>query len=210
VLVAKFRNTGQSCVGANRIFVQDGIYEAFAARFAERVAQMRVGNGLDETTDIGPLIDTGAVAKVEEHIADARAKGARVLTGGARDGQGSCFFQPTVLADVGADALIAHEETFGPIAPLFRFHSEAEVIERANDTEFGLAAYIFARDASRIWNVAEEIEAGIVGINTGFISNETAPFGGVKQSGLGREGSHLGIDEFLEVKYLCWDGISSI
>ena len=208
VMVAKFRNTGQSCVGANRIFVQDGIYDAFAAKFAAKVAALQLGNGLDEASEVGPLIDIGAVAKVEEHVADAVAKGARVLTGGKPDAQGGCFYQPTVLADVTDEALLAKEETFGPLAALFRFKDDAEAVARANDTEFGLAAYIFAKDAARIWNAAEGIEAGIVGINTGFISNETAPFGGVKQSGLGREGSHLGIEEFLEVKYICWDGVT--
>ena len=208
LMVAKFRNTGQSCVGANRIFVQDGIYDAFAAKFAAKVAALKLGNGLDETSEVGPLIDSGAIAKVQEHVADALAKGARVLTGGKPGAQGGCFYQPTVLADVTDTALLANEETFGPLAALFRFTDDAEVIARANDTEFGLAAYIFAKDAARIWNAAEGIEAGIVGINTGFISNETAPFGGVKQSGLGREGSHLGIEEFLEVKYICWDGVT--
>ena len=206
LMVAKFRNTGQSCVGANRIMVQDGVFEEFAAKFAARVATIKIGNGLDESSEVGPLIDLAAVAKVKEHIADAVAKGARVLVGGQADPAGGCFFQPTVLADVTTDALVAQDETFGPLAPLFRFKTDAEAIALANDTEFGLAAYIFAKDAARIWNAAEGIESGIVGINTGFISNETAPFGGVKQSGLGREGSHLGIDEFLEVKYLCWDG----
>lgn len=206
LMVAKFRNTGQSCVGANRILVQDGIFDAFAGKFAARVAAMKVGNGLDEETEIGPLIDAGAVAKVQEHVDDAVAKGARLLTGGERDGRGPCFYRPTVLADVTTDALLAQDETFGPLAPLFRFRTDEEAIAIANDTEFGLAAYLFARDARRIWRAAEEIESGIVGINTGFISNEAAPFGGVKQSGLGREGSHLGIEEFLEVKYLCWDG----
>lgn len=210
LMVAKFRNTGQSCVGANRIFVQDGVYDAFADKFAARVAAMKVGNGLDEASEVGPLIDSGAVAKVQEHIDDALAKGATVLTGGKPTGQGPCFYAPTVLTNLSDDALVAREETFGPLAPLFRFVTDAEAIERANDTEFGLAAYIFAKDAARIWNAAEGIEAGIVGINTGFISNETAPFGGVKQSGLGREGSHLGIDEFLEVKYLCWDGVTPL
>lgn len=208
LMVAKFRNTGQSCVGANRIFVQDGIYDAFAEAFAARVAALKVGNGLDEASDIGPLIDAGAVAKVEEHIADALGRGARVLTGGERTGDGPCFYRPTVLADVPTDALIAHEETFGPVAPLIRFTTDAEAIALANASEFGLAAYVFAQDAARIWTVAEAIESGIVGINTGFISNEAAPFGGVKQSGLGREGSHLGIEEFLEVKYMCWDGVA--
>jgi len=210
LMVAKFRNTGQSCVGANRIFVQAGVYDAFAEKFSARVAAMKVGNGLDEATEVGPLIDGGAVAKVMEHIDDALAKGAKILTGGKPAAGGPCFFQPTVLTNVSDDALVAHEETFGPLAPLFRFTVDAEAIARANDTEFGLAAYIFAKDAARIWNAAEGIEAGIVGINTGFISNETAPFGGVKQSGLGREGSHLGIDEFLEVKYLCWDGVTPL
>lgn len=208
VMVAKFRNTGQSCVGANRIFVQDGIFEAFAEKFAARVGAMQVGNGLDEDTEIGPLIDAAAVSKVQEHVDDAVSKGARILTGGSPAHNGPCFYQPTVLAGVTSDALLAQEETFGPLAPLFRFKSDAEAIAIANDTEFGLASYIFAKDAARIWNAAEEIECGIVGINTGFISNEAAPFGGVKQSGLGREGSHLGIDEFIEVKYLCWDGVT--
>ncbi len=208
LMVAKFRNTGQSCVGANRIYVQNGIYDAFVEKFAARVAALKLGNGLDETTDVGPLIDANAVAKVQEHIDDAVAKGARILTGGRPGASGGCFYQPTVLSDVPGDALVAKEETFGPLAPVFRFTTDEEAIALANDTEFGLAAYLFARDAARIWAMAESIEAGIVGINTGLISNETAPFGGIKQSGLGREGSHLGIDEFLEVKYLCWDGIS--
>jgi succinate-semialdehyde dehydrogenase / glutarate-semialdehyde dehydrogenase len=210
LLVAKFRNTGQSCVGANRILVQDGIFDTFAAKFAARVAGLKVGNGLQEGTEIGPLIDAAAVAKVQEHVDDAVSKGATILTGGSADAQGACFYQPTVLANVPTSALVAQEETFGPLAPLFRFGDDAEAIEIANSTEFGLAAYIFAKDAARIWNAAEGIEAGIVGINTGFISNETAPFGGIKQSGLGREGSHLGIEEFLEVKYLCWDGVAPL
>jgi len=208
LIVAKFRNTGQSCVGANRVYVQDGIYDAFAHRFADRVSRMKVGNGLEEATEIGPLIDAAAVAKVEEHIADALARGGRIVTGGARLPTGGNFFQPTVIADVAADAQIATEETFGPVAPLFRFATDEEAIRCANESEYGLAAYIFARDAARIWTAAEAIEAGIVGINTGFISNEAAPFGGIKQSGLGREGSHLGIDEYLEVKYMCWDGVA--
>lgn len=208
LMMAKFRNTGQSCVGANRVLVQDGIYDEFASRFAARVATMKVGNGLDDGSDIGPLIDPGAVATVARHVADAVAKGAKVLTGGQRHPAGECFFQPTVLADVSPETEIAREETFGPVAALFRFKTDAEAIAFANATEFGLAAYLFSRDAARIWSTAEALEAGIVGINTGFISNETAPFGGVKQSGLGREGSHLGIEEFLETKYLCWDGVA--
>ncbi len=208
VMIAKFRNTGQSCVGANRIYVQAGVYDAFAEKFAARVAQMKVGNGLDEDSEIGPLIDLASVEKVEAHIADAVAKSARILCGGKRGPLGGQFFLPTVIADVTSNAEVAREETFGPVAALFRFESDAEAIEQANNTEFGLAAYLFAKDAARIWNAAEGIESGIVGINTGLISNEAAPFGGIKQSGLGREGSHLGIDEFLEVKYLCWDGVN--
>jgi succinate-semialdehyde dehydrogenase / glutarate-semialdehyde dehydrogenase len=210
VLMAKFRNTGQSCIGANRIYVQDGIYDAFARRYAERVSALQVGNGLDEATDIGPLIDMGGVAKAQEHVDDAVARGARVLCGGGPAEQGGQFYAPTVLADVPDDALIAREETFGPVAPLFRFTNDSDAIRAANQTEFGLAAYIFAQDARRIWNASEELEVGVIGVNTGFISNETAPFGGVKQSGLGREGSHLGIDEFLEAKYICWDGITPL
>jgi succinate-semialdehyde dehydrogenase / glutarate-semialdehyde dehydrogenase len=210
VLMAKFRNTGQSCIGANRIYVQDGIYDEFAHRYAERVSALKVGNGLDEATDIGPLIDMGGVAKAQEHVDDALARGARVLCGGSPATQGGQFYAPTVLADVPDDALIAREETFGPVAPLFRFTNDIDAIRAANQTEFGLAAYIFAKDAARIWNASEELEVGVIGVNTGFISNETAPFGGVKQSGLGREGSHLGIDEFLEAKYICWDGITPI
>jgi succinate-semialdehyde dehydrogenase/glutarate-semialdehyde dehydrogenase len=210
LMKAKFRNTGQSCVGANRIYVQDGIYDAFAEAFAKQVARLKVGNGMDEGVEIGPLIDHGGVAKVQEHIDDAVSKGAKILCGGARDKAGDNFYQPTVLANVPANALVAQEETFGPVAPLFRFKTDAEAIALANDTDFGLAAYLFAKDAARIWNAAEGIESGMVGINTGFISNEVAPFGGVKQSGLGREGSHIGIDEYLEVKYLCWDGVAPL
>jgi succinate-semialdehyde dehydrogenase / glutarate-semialdehyde dehydrogenase len=209
VIASKYRNTGQACISINRVLVQDGIFDAFAAKLAERVAELKVGNGLDAGVQQGPLIDTAAIEKVEAHIADAVARGAKLLCGGKRHSLGGCFFQPTVLADVSPGADIAREETFGPVAPLFRFRTDAEALDMANATEFGLAAYLFSRDAARIWNAAEGIEAGMVGINTGLISNEVAPFGGVKQSGLGREGSHLGIDEFLEVKYLCWDGITS-
>nr|WP_176591543.1 NAD-dependent succinate-semialdehyde dehydrogenase [Sphingobium sp. EM0848] len=210
VLVAKFRNSGQSCVGANRIYVQNGIFDAFAERFAERVAALKVGNGLEDGVEIGPLIDGGAVDKVQAHVEDAIGRGAKLLCGGVRSEAGANFFAPTVLADVPADADIAREETFGPVAALFRFREDAEAVALANDTEYGLAAYLFSRDAARIWRVSEALEAGMVGINTGFISNEAAPFGGVKQSGLGREGSHLGIEEFLEVKYLCWDGVTPL
>jgi len=210
IVAAKFRNTGQACISANRVLVQSAVYDALAARVVERVARLRVGNGLDAGVDLGPLIDDGAVAKVDEHIADAVAKGARVLHGGRRHALGGAFFEPTVLCDVTPAMLIAHEETFGPVAPLLRFDSDDDAIAMANDSEYGLAAYLYSRDAARIWKNAARIESGMVGINCGLISNEVAPFGGVKQSGLGREGSHLGIDEFLEVKYLCWDGLHAV
>ncbi|TCG08739.1 succinate-semialdehyde dehydrogenase (NADP(+)) [Paraburkholderia steynii] len=207
VVAAKFRNTGQACISANRVLVQSGIYDALAARIAERVTRLHVGNGLDPDVQLGPLIDEAAVLKVEEHIADALSKGARLLHGGKRHALGGFFFEPTVLADVTPEMLIARDETFGPVAPLFRFDTDDQALAMANDTEYGLAAYLYSRDAARIWRTAARIEAGMVGINSGLISNEVAPFGGVKQSGLGREGSHLGIDEFLEVKYLCWEGL---
>ncbi|MEJ8814695.1 NAD-dependent succinate-semialdehyde dehydrogenase [Variovorax ureilyticus] len=207
ILVAKFRNTGQSCIAANRVMVQAGIYDALAARLAERVGQLKIGNGLEPGVQIGPMIDAGAVSKVEQHVDNAVAGGARVLTGGRRHALGGCFYEPTVLADVEAGMAVAVEETFGPVMPLVRFESDAQAIALANDTEFGLASYLFSKDAARIWRAAEAIESGMVGINTGLISNELAPFGGIKQSGLGREGSHYGIDEFLELKYLCWDGL---
>jgi succinate-semialdehyde dehydrogenase / glutarate-semialdehyde dehydrogenase len=205
---AKYRNTGQACISANRVLVQDAVFDDFAARLARRVAMLKVGNGLAEGVHQGPLIDSAALAKVEAHVADALARGARVLCGGRRHALGGLFYEPTVLADVPADADLAREETFGPVAPLFRFRTEAEALALANATEFGLAAYLFSRDAARVWRVAEGLETGMVGINTGFISSEVAPFGGVKQSGLGREGSHYGMDEFLEIKYLCWDGLT--
>jgi len=208
VLHAKFRNTGQSCIAANRVLVQDGIYDALAERLAQRTSQMKVGNGLEVGVQIGPLIDAGAVAKIEEHLHDAVSGGARVLAGGKRHALGASFFEPTVLANVRSDMAIAREETFGPVLPLVRFTSDEEAIAIANDTEFGLAAYLFSRDAARIWRAAEGLESGMVGINCGLISNEVAPFGGVKQSGLGREGSQYGIEEFLEIKYLCWDGLA--
>lgn len=208
VLNAKFRNTGQSCIAANRVLVQDGIHDALAERLAQRTAQMKVGNGLEAGVHIGPLIDAAAVRKVEEQVRDAVAGGATVLAGGQRHALGAAFFQPTVVAGVRADMALAREETFGPVLPLMRFGTDNEAFALANDTEFGLAAYLFSRDAARIWRAAERLEAGMVGINCGLISNELAPFGGVKQSGLGREGSHYGIDEFLETKYLCWDGLA--
>ncbi|MES2017756.1 MAG: NAD-dependent succinate-semialdehyde dehydrogenase [Pseudomonadota bacterium] len=202
-IASKFRNVGQTCVCANRIYVQDGVYDAFAAKLAQAVAGFKVGDGMEAGVSHGPLINEAAVRKVEQHIADALAKGARVIAGGARHQLGRTFFQPTVLADVTAAMQVATEETFGPVAPLFRFHSEAEVIGLANDTEFGLASYFYSRDIGRVWRVAEALECGMVGVNTGIISNEVAPFGGVKQSGLGREGSKYGIEDYLVVKYIC-------
>ena len=206
-IASKYRNTGQTCVCVNRIYVQDGVYDAFAAKLAESVKKLKPAPGLEAGATQGPLIDDKAVAKVEEHIQDAVSKGARVVVGGHRHALGGRFFEPTVLADVAQTALMAREETFGPVAPLFRFTTEQEAIERANDTEFGLAAYFYGRDIGRVWRVAEGLESGMVGINTGLISTEVAPFGGVKESGLGREGSKYGIEEYLEVKYLCLGGI---
>ena len=206
-IISKFRNNGQTCVCANRILVQDKIYDAFAAKLAEKVKTLKVGNGMDAGVTTGPLIDEGAVAKVEEHISDALAKGAKVLAGGKRHALGGLFFEPTVLAGVDTTMKVTREETFGPVAPLFRFKDEAEAIRMSNDTEFGLASYFYGRDIGRIWRVAEALEYGIVGINTGLISTEVAPFGGVKQSGIGREGSKYGIEDFLVIKYLCIGGI---
>jgi succinate-semialdehyde dehydrogenase/glutarate-semialdehyde dehydrogenase len=206
-IASKYRNAGQTCVCTNRFLVQDEVYDAFSAKLVEKVKQLKVGDGMEAAVTQGPLIDSAAVEKVEEHIADAESKGARVLAGGKRHALGGTFFEPTVLADVTPEMAVAREETFGPVAPLFRFHSEAEAVRMANDTEFGLAAYFYSRDIGRVWRVAEGLEYGMVGINTGLISNEVAPFGGVKQSGLGREGSKYGIDEFLVVKYLCMGGI---
>ncbi|WP_395620649.1 NAD-dependent succinate-semialdehyde dehydrogenase [Dokdonella sp.] len=202
-IASKYRNTGQTCVCANRLFVQSGVYEAFARKLADAVAKLRIGDGLATETDQGPLIDTNALLKVEEHVADALAKGARVLSGGKRHALGGTFYEPTLLADVDTRMLIAREETFGPVAPLFRFDTEAEVIGMANDTEFGLAGYFYTRDLARCWRVAEALECGIVGVNTGIISTEVAPFGGIKQSGNGREGSKYGLDDYTELKYVC-------
>ena len=206
-VISKFRNTGQTCVCSNRFLVQDGIYDAFAERLAQAAAKLKVGDGLKGETQQGPLIDMAAVEKVEEHIKDALRKGARLVTGGKRHPLGGSFFEPTVLADVSPDMLVAKEETFGPVAPLFRFKTEAEAIQLANSTEFGLAAYFYSRDIGRVWRVAEGVESGIIGINTGIISTAVAPFGGMKESGVGREGSKYGIEEFVEVKYLCIGGI---
>jgi succinate-semialdehyde dehydrogenase/glutarate-semialdehyde dehydrogenase len=208
-MASKYRNTGQTCVCANRILVQDGVYDAFAEKLKAAVEALKVGPGMEPGVTQGPLINAAAVAKVEEHIADATAKGARIVTGGKRHPLGGNFFQPTVLADVPPNALIFKEETFGPVAPLFRFRTEEEAIRMANDTEFGLAAYFYARDVGRIFRVAEALEYGIVGINEGIISTAEAPFGGFKQSGLGREGSHYGIEEYLEIKYLALGGIGT-
>jgi succinate-semialdehyde dehydrogenase/glutarate-semialdehyde dehydrogenase len=202
-MASKYRNTGQTCVCANRLLVQDGVYEEFAAKLAAKVGELKVGAGTEEGTTQGPLIDEQALAKVEAHIADALAKGARILTGGKRHSRGGTFFQPTVLVDVTSEMRCAREETFGPVAPLFRFKTEADAIALANATEFGLAGYFYSRDIGRVWRVAEALEYGMVGVNTGIISNEVAPFGGVKQSGIGREGSKYGIEEYLEVKYVC-------
>jgi len=207
-IASKYRNTGQTCVCVNRLYVQAPVYDAFSAKLVEAVKNLKVGNGLETGVLQGPLIDDAAVKKMEEHIEDALTKGARVLTGGKRHALGGTFFEPTVLADVPVDAKVAREETFGPLAPLFRFETDEEAIRLANDTEFGLASYFYSRDVGRIWKVAEAIESGMVGINTGMISTEVAPFGGVKQSGLGREGSRYGLDEFVEVKYLCFGGLS--
>ncbi len=202
-IVSKFRNNGQTCVCANRIYVQAGVYDAFAAKLAEAVGRMRVGDGLEQGTDLGPLIEPKAVDKVREHIEDAVAKGAKVLTGGHGNPLGAQFFEPTIVTGATRDMKVAHEETFGPFAPLFRFEDEADVIAQANDTIFGLACYFYARDLSRVIRVQEALEYGMVGVNTGIISTEVAPFGGVKQSGLGREGSRHGIEDYLEMKYIC-------
>jgi succinate-semialdehyde dehydrogenase/glutarate-semialdehyde dehydrogenase len=202
-IVSKFRNAGQTCVCANRLYVQSGIYDAFAAALSKRVAELKVGDGFENGALIGPLIESKAVEKVKEHIADACAKGARVVTGGDEHEKGGLFFKPTILAGVTQEMKVASEETFGPVAPLFRFETEEEVISMANDTEFGLASYLFTRDTSRIFRVSEALEYGMVGINTGLISTEVAPFGGIKQSGIGREGSKYGLEDYTELKYLC-------
>jgi succinate-semialdehyde dehydrogenase/glutarate-semialdehyde dehydrogenase len=206
-MASKYRNAGQTCVCANRLLIQDGIYDAFAEKLAVAVGGLKVGDGMAEGTSQGPLINQAAVEKVEQHIGDAVSKGARILCGGQRHAKGGTFFEPTILADVTPQMRVASEETFGPVAPLFRFHSEDEAVRMANDTEFGLAAYFYSRDIGRVWRVAEALEYGIVGINEGIISTELAPFGGIKESGLGREGSRYGMDEFTEIKYLCMGGL---
>jgi succinate-semialdehyde dehydrogenase/glutarate-semialdehyde dehydrogenase len=206
-IASKYRNAGQTCVCANRILVQDGVYDAFARKLADSVSSMKVGPGTEAGTVIGPLIDMKAVEKVEDHIGDAVKKGAKVMVGGKRHALGGSFFQPTVLTEVNTQMKVTREETFGPVAPLFRFSTDEQAIEMANDTVYGLAAYFYSRDIGRIWRAAEALEYGIVGINEGIISTEIAPFGGVKESGIGREGSKYGIEEYLEVKYLCMGGI---
>ncbi|MEO9280449.1 NAD-dependent succinate-semialdehyde dehydrogenase [Acinetobacter sp. WA-87] len=205
IMASKYRNSGQTCVCANRIYVQDGIYDALAERLVEAVSKLKVGDGRQEGSTQGPLIDEDAIAKVQSHIADATEKGATVRIGGQRSALGGTFFEPTVLTGVTQDMKVSKEETFGPLAPLFRFKTEEEAVAMANDTEFGLAAYLFTQSTARQWRVGETLEYGMVGINTGAISNEVAPFGGVKQSGLGREGSKFGIEEYVEMKYLCVD-----
>ena len=206
-LQSKYRNSGQTCVCANRILVHDRVYDEFSEKLSNAVSKMKVGDGFGEGIELGPLIDLAAVEKVESHIMDAVGKGAMVAAGGSRHALGGTFFQPTVLTNVKVNMAVANEETFGPLAPLFKFHSDEEAIQMANDTEFGLAAYLYSRDIGRIWRVSEAIEYGIVGINTGIISTESAPFGGMKESGIGREGSKYGLEEYVEIKYLCMAGI---
>lgn len=206
-VASKYRNTGQTCVCTNRLLVQSGVYEQFTQKLAAAVSMMKVGNGLKEEVQQGPLIDMAAVEKVEEHINDAVSKGARIVLGGRRHQLGGTFFEPTIICNVTGDMLVAKEETFGPLAPVFKFETEAEAIKMANDTEFGLASYFYTRDIGRVWRVSEGLEYGMVGVNTGLISTEVAPFGGVKESGVGREGSKYGIEEFVEIKYLCMGGI---
>ena len=206
-IASKYRNSGQTCVCANRFLIQDGIYDEFAEKFAAAAGTLRVGDALAGEVDQGPLIDAAAVEKVEEHIADAVGHGASVVLGGKRHELGGTFFEPTILTGVTSAMAVAREETFGPLSPLFRFRTEDEVLEMSNDTEFGLAAYVYTRDLGRSWRVPEQLEYGIVGLNTGIISTEVAPFGGIKESGMGREGSKYGIDDYLEIKYVCIAGV---
>ena len=208
-IIAKFRNNGQTCVCANRIYVQDDVYDEFAQKLNAKLALLPVGNGFDDGVVFGPMIDDAAIEKVEEHIADATAKGAKILSGGNRHDMGGTFFEPTILTEVTADMAVATEETFGPVAPLFRFSKESDVVAAANATEFGLASYFYSKDLARVWRVGEALDYGMVGVNTGLVSTVEAPFGGVKSSGLGCEGSHFGLDEFFELKYLCLGGIEA-
>jgi succinate-semialdehyde dehydrogenase/glutarate-semialdehyde dehydrogenase len=208
-LASKYRNSGQTCVCANRILVQDGIFDRFVDRLAGEVAKLKVGKGTEPGVTQGPLINEAAIAKVDDHVKDAVAHGARVVTGGKRHALGGTFYEPTVLADVTPKMRLAQEETFGPVAPLFRFHDDAEAVRLANDTPFGLASYFYTRDHARVWRVAEALDYGIVGVNEGIISSELAPFGGFKESGLGREGSHHGIEEFIELKYVFMGGLDA-
>jgi succinate-semialdehyde dehydrogenase / glutarate-semialdehyde dehydrogenase len=207
-IASKFRNMGQTCVCANRILVQDGVYDAFAGKLADRVSKMKVGPGTEEGVVQGPLINEAGLNKVEAHVADAIAKGAKAVVGGKRHSLGHTFFEPTVLVNANRDMRLATEETFGPVAPLFRFKDEDEAIAFANNTPFGLAAYFYSRDVARVWRVTEKLEFGIVGVNDGVVATEVAPFGGVKESGLGREGSRHGLEEFLEMKYMFLGGLS--
>lgn len=204
---SKFRNSGQACVGTNRFYIQASVYDEFVSKFLAEVAKLKVGNGVEPGVTFGPVHDMGGVAKTEEHIADALEKGAKLLAGGKRHQLGHSFFEPTVVGDANATMKIAKEETFGPLASIFRFSTEEELLEAANDTEFGLASYFYSRDIGRIWRVAEELETGMVGVNIGLMANEAVPFGGIKKSGIGREGSHYGIDDYMEVKYICMSGI---
>jgi succinate-semialdehyde dehydrogenase/glutarate-semialdehyde dehydrogenase len=204
-IVSKFRNNGQTCVCVNRLFVQDKVYDEFVEKFSRAVAELKIGNGLDKDVQVGPLINQKGLEKVQQHVEDAVTKGARIVQGGKY--LEGLFYQPTVLADANTDMIIAQDEVFGPVAPIFRFSTEKEVIEMANDTDYGLASYFYSRDIARCWRVAEALEAGMVGINEGLISTTVAPFGGVKESGMGREGSKYGMDYFMEIKYLCFGGI---
>jgi len=206
-ILSKYRNSGQTCVCANRLLIHEKVYDEFSEKLASAVSTMKTGDGFGPGIELGPLIDDAAVEKVESHILDAVGKGAKVVAGGSRHELGGTFFQPTVMTNVKVNMNVANEETFGPVAPLFKFGDDAEAIAMANDTEFGLAAYLYSRDMGRIWRVSEALEYGIVGINTGIISTEVAPFGGMKESGIGREGSKYGIDEYVEIKYLCMAGI---
>jgi succinate-semialdehyde dehydrogenase/glutarate-semialdehyde dehydrogenase len=209
LMISKYRNSGQTCVCTNRTLVHENVYEEFSQKLAVKISALKVGNGFEEGVNQGPLIDMRAVEKVEAHISDAVEKGAKILVGGKRHSLGKTFFEPTLLGNVSTDMKVTYEETFGPVAPLFSFKTEEQAIQMANDTEFGLASYFYTRDIGRVWRVSEALEYGMVGVNSGLISSEIAPFGGVKESGLGREGSKYGAEEYLEIKYICMGGVSS-